>query len=114
MQLINLLKTPHCNANHAIELRLFNRLDEVSHHERCFRTIQKIRIVKGGNKDDGNWHLAQNLPWQLQCPIWLSTESTDYWPLTDTAFWLKWRFWGQNTLGYHLTNLMLHVLVCFL
>ncbi|MCE9557010.1 MAG: tetratricopeptide repeat protein [Planctomycetes bacterium] len=42
--------------------------------------------------------------------IWLSTEPTDYWPLTYTSFWLEWRLWGPNTCGYHLTNLALHAL----
>jgi tetratricopeptide (TPR) repeat protein len=40
--------------------------------------------------------------------IWFSTESRDYYPLTYSAFWLQWRLWEGNTLGYHLVNLLLH------
>jgi hypothetical protein len=41
--------------------------------------------------------------------IWLSSEPIDYWPLTNTSFWIEWRLWGTDTRGYHLTNLALHV-----
>jgi len=40
--------------------------------------------------------------------IWLTSEAIDYWPLTNTSFWIEWRLWGTDTRGYHLTNLALH------
>jgi len=47
--------------------------------------------------------------------IWLTTQPTDYWPVTNTSFWLEWRWWGAAPLGYHLTNVLLHTLeVCWL
>jgi len=42
--------------------------------------------------------------------IWLTTEATDYWPVTNTSFWLEWRLWKLNPTGYHITNLVLHIL----
>src|SRR5262249_34551329 len=41
--------------------------------------------------------------------IWFTTEPLDYWPLTNSSFWLEWRAWGMNPTGYHVTNLILHI-----
>ena len=40
--------------------------------------------------------------------MWFTTEPLDYWPLTNTSFWLEWRLWGMHSTGYHVTNLLLH------
>ncbi len=41
--------------------------------------------------------------------IWFTRDAIDYWPVTNSAFWLEWRVWGANPVGYHLVNLLLHV-----
>ena len=46
--------------------------------------------------------------------IWFSTEPIDYWPLTNTSFWLEWRLWGDRPTGYHATNLLLQVIASLL
>jgi tetratricopeptide (TPR) repeat protein len=41
--------------------------------------------------------------------FWCTTEPYDYWPVTNTALWFEWRLWAMNSPGYHVTNLILHV-----
>jgi hypothetical protein len=42
--------------------------------------------------------------------IWFTREAVDYWPVTNTSFWLEWRVWGMNALGYRVVNVVLHTI----
>ena len=43
--------------------------------------------------------------------IWFELGATaQYYPLVHSAFWIQHRLWGDATLGYHLVNILLHVL----
>lgn len=47
--------------------------------------------------------------------IWLELGATQqYYPLTHTAFWLQHRLWGDDTIGYHLVNISLHLATALL
>ncbi len=47
--------------------------------------------------------------------IWLELGATQqYYPLTHTAFWIQHRLWGDDTLGYHLVNISLHLATALL
>jgi len=46
--------------------------------------------------------------------IWLEPEGVDYFPITYTALWMEWIAFKNNTFGYHLVNVILHITSCFL
>jgi len=46
--------------------------------------------------------------------IWASSRAIDYTPLTLTVFWLEWRLWDGNPIGFHLVNILLHTGSVFL
>ena len=47
--------------------------------------------------------------------IWFEVGATQqYYPVLHSAFWVEHRLWGDSVLGYHLTNLCLHVLAACL
>jgi tetratricopeptide (TPR) repeat protein len=47
--------------------------------------------------------------------IWFDLGATQqYYPLTHSAFWVLQRLWGDDTLGYHLMTIILHVFSAFL
>ncbi|MHC4920438.1 MAG: hypothetical protein ACYTKC_12690, partial [Planctomycetota bacterium] len=42
--------------------------------------------------------------------IWTEPMSIPQWyPLVHTTFWVEFQWWGLNPLGYHLTNVLIHI-----
>lgn len=47
--------------------------------------------------------------------IWINPAATQqYYPLLHTAFWIEYKLWANNPLGYHLLNVCLHVIASLL
>jgi protein O-mannosyl-transferase len=46
--------------------------------------------------------------------MWFTTQSPDYWPATNSMFWIQRRLWGASTVGYHASNVLLHIVACVL
>jgi len=43
--------------------------------------------------------------------IWFDVTATQqYYPLSETAFWVQYKLWGEDMMGYHLTNIAFHAL----
>jgi protein O-mannosyl-transferase len=41
--------------------------------------------------------------------IWSGGRTADYFPLTNTLFWIEHHLFGQNATGYHVVNILLQV-----
>lgn len=70
-------------------------------------------IYKGSFIWDDNALLTENTAVKDNAglyTIWFTTKLVDYVPLTSTSFWIEWRLWGMNAMGYHFTNVLLHAL----
>ena len=39
--------------------------------------------------------------------IWSGSRTPDYFPLTNTVFWVEMHLFGQNAAGYHVVNVLL-------
>jgi len=41
--------------------------------------------------------------------IWTGGRTADYYPLTNTIFWIEWHLFGQQAAGYHAVNIVLQI-----
>ena len=65
--------------------------------------------------DDYIWYQSPAvLEWSGLGAIWswpsIIEEEKHYWPLTYTTFWLEHKIWGLEPAGYHVVNVLLHLL----
>jgi len=66
--------------------------------------------------DDDSWltgNTAIEDPHGLHT-IWTSVPRMQYYPLLFTSFWIEYRLYGLDPLGYHLVNILLHACNAFL
>lgn len=73
--------------------------------------------LRGGMLWDDDQHITASV---LQSGeglrrIWFEVGATQqFYPVVYTAFWLQHRLWGDDTLGYHVVNVVLHACSAFL
>lgn len=62
--------------------------------------------------DDG-FDITQNPVTQSATGLWsiwfVPGSQIDYYPLKASVQWAQWHLWGDATLGYHVTNIVLHL-----
>ena len=67
--------------------------------------------LTGGYVWDDDAHVTRTAlrGWDGLRSIWFNIGATQqYYPLLHSAFWLEARLWGDEVLGYHLVNILLH------
>lgn len=80
----------------------------------CFQPALQNKFVW-----DDNYYLGKNENYQglgLKNLKWMFTTSCDgnYHPLYWLSFGLDYLIWGKNLAGYHLTNILLHIVATLL
>ena len=77
-----------------------------------------LPAIEGGYIWDDNRYVTENpvLPQDDGLVrIWTELGATiQYYPMVFTTFWLEYRLWGLDPLGFHLTNVVLHLLSALL
>jgi tetratricopeptide (TPR) repeat protein len=77
----------------------------------CATLAAYLPVLRGDPIWDDNMHVTRADLRSLHglWRIWFDLGATQqYYPLLHSAFWLEHRIWGDATLGYHLTNVVLH------
>jgi tetratricopeptide (TPR) repeat protein len=67
---------------------------------------------------DDNWYLTNNPLMRGVSGLWKFWAQpgswVEYYPVQETVQWAQWELWGTETLGYHLTNVALHIISALL
>lgn len=76
-------------------------------------TVAYLPAMRGGFIwDDVTIYILDNhllAEWDGWYTPWVTTLTADYYPLAYSTFWVDWQLWGEDTLGYHVENLLLHL-----
>jgi len=70
-------------------------------------------ILHGGWLWDDDWYITANAlmndPWRVWKAFFEPGSFVEYYPLQQTIQWAQWQLWGNDTFGYHVTNVLLHI-----
>ena len=63
---------------------------------------------------DDDWYITDNPLLNDPNRLWRAWfepgSFVEYYPIQQTVQWAQWQLWGMDTLGYHLTNVFLHII----
>ena len=75
--------------------------------------LSYLPAIQAGYIWDDDMHVTQNrhlLDIDGLKQIWLNPTSTpQYYPMVHTTFWIEHKLWEFDPLGYHLTNVLIHI-----
>jgi hypothetical protein len=83
----------------------------------CATLAAYLPALRGGLlwDDEGHVTKVELRPLSGLWRIWTEPGATQqYYPVLHTAFWVEHRLWGDATIGYHLANILLHVIAACL
>ncbi len=67
---------------------------------------------------DDFWYLSSNPLMHDPDRLWKAWFAPGSWvefyPIEESVQWVQWQLWHNDTLGYHLTNVILHIISAFL
>lgn len=67
---------------------------------------------------DDNWYVIDNPLLHDPARLWKAWcapgSFVEYYPIEETVQWLQWQLWHNDTFGYHVTNVLLHIISAFL
>ena len=69
--------------------------------------------LHGGWIGDDTWYITTNPllrdPWRLW-KAWFEPGSwVEFYPIEESVQWFQWLLWHYDTFGYHVTNVVLHI-----
>lgn len=69
-----------------------------------------VPAFSGGFLWDDSGHVTRPdlRSWGGLLRIWEPGQTQQYYPLLHSAFWIEQRLWGDDPLGYHVINVLLH------
>src|SRR5580658_2486175 len=74
--------------------------------------------LHGGWIGDDTWYIVENPLMNDPARIWKAWFQlgswVEYYPLEETVQWGQWQLWHDDTFGYHLTNVVLHLISALL
>jgi tetratricopeptide (TPR) repeat protein len=75
-------------------------------------------VLHGGWLWDDNFYVTENPllhdPDRLWKTWFVPGSIVNYFPIEATAQWAQWELWHNDTFGYHVTNVVMHLLGAFL